>query len=244
MGIPKPRMILLVAALLGSQALMHAAQKDLEIYQRDNTDWWSIIAKPDSEEIVSRQEREPSSANFQILGIDLNSEGLFANATAKLGKAVVVNRGDGSTGRSQICYQSVSDTDNVHLVFERGEVLDSFYLFVDGPGWKSSDKCARSSFIARDLSIASGIKLGQTPSRLTAILGKPNAVEGNTYTWAFEVQKKNSPKDLERVRKQHPELSDEDFHRNYDFYDLSAYIEARFSEAKLIYLALSKSETY
>lgn len=244
MGISKPKITLLMARLLASHVLMPAAHKSSEIYLRDNSDWWSFLGRPDTDEIVSRQEREPSSSHFEILGIKLNSEGLFDRAAAKLGKSVVINRADASAGRSQICYQSLKGSDNLHLIFERGEVTDSFYLFVGGPDWKGRDKCARSSLIAPEVSTASGVQLSQPLSRLTAILGKPHAVKGNTYTWAFAAQRKTPAKDLERLRNHHPELSDEDFHRNYDFFDLSEHIEARFSDAKLIYLGVSKSETY
>lgn len=174
----------------------------------------------------------------------MNSESLFTEATAKLGEAQIINRGDASAGRSQICYQSAKGSDNIHLIFESGEVTDSFYVFVGGPDWKGSDACARSTLITAGLSLASGIQLGQSPVSLKTILGKPNVVKGNKYIWSFGVEKKSTEKDLERVRKQHPELSDEDFHRDYDFFELSANIEARFSDSKLTYLAVSRAQTY
>lgn len=212
--------------------------------QRDNSDWWSYIRNPDSDQNAVIQRREPSTSNFQILSVNLNSEKLFDEVAAKLGKPKMIERGDGSSGRSQACYRSAKDSENVHLIFETGEVVESFYLFVDGPDWNGSDACVRSSLITKDLSVASGIKLGQTPSQLRAILGEPSIVAKNTYTWCFGIEKRTPPKDLERARKQHAELSDEDFHRDYDFFYLGAHIDARFSDAKLVYLAVSKSETY
>ena len=98
--------------------------------------------------------------------------------------------------------------------------------------------------VTRNFSLASGIQPGQTPSQLKTILGRPDAINGNTYTCSFEVQEKNSRPDLERLRKQCLRLSDGDFHRNYDYFDFSAYIEANFVDSKLTYLALWESETY
>lgn len=244
MGKPKPKIALLIAVLFSSQVLMSASQNTSEIYLRDNSDWWSVLRKPDSQEVVSSQKGEPSASNFEILGIKLNSESLFTQATAKLGEAQVINRGDASAGRSQICYQSASGSDNIHLIFERGEVTDSFYLFVGGPDWKASDLCARSGLITGGLSLASGIQLGQTPARLKTVLGNPNAVRGNKYIWSFGVEKKSTAKDLERVRRQRPELSDEDLHRDYDFFELSVNIRAKFSDSKLTYLVVSRAAAY
>lgn len=240
----KPKVALLGAALFASQVLMPASQNTSKTYLRDNSDWWSVLGRPDSQEVASPQKREPSTSNFEILGINLNSESLFTEATAKLGEAQVINRGDASAGRSQICYQSTKGSDNIHLIFERGEITDSLYLFVGGPDWKGSDVCARSTLVTAGLSLASGIQLGQTPASLKTILGKPNAVKGNRYIWSFGVEKKSTAKDLERLRKQHPDPSDEDFHRDYDFFDLGANIEAKFSDSKLTYLAVSRAATY
>jgi hypothetical protein len=39
-------------------------------------------------------------------------------------------------------------------------------------------------------------------------------------------------------------LSDKDFHDNYDSYDVELYIEARFTDGKLTYLAVSRAESY
>ena len=77
------------------------------------------------------QSREPSPSNFQILGLNLDDD-IFSEAAAKLGKAPVVERGDASTGRSQVCYISPEERGTVHLVFEKGEVNEVFYLFVGG----------------------------------------------------------------------------------------------------------------
>jgi hypothetical protein len=46
------------------------------------------------------------------------------------------------------------------------------------------------------------------------------------------------------MRQANPGLSEEDFHANWDFYDLTAHIEARFTQSKLTFLAVSELGTY
>ena len=212
-------------------------------HMSDNSDWWSRLRTDDSDESMPIQEREPAPSNFLILNIDLTNS-LFNKAAAKLGKAPIVERGDGATGRSQVCYVSPQGPEKIHLVFENGEVSDSFYLFVGGPDWKGSDLCVKSSLVTKDLSIASGLRLEQTPSEVRGILGKPSAAIGNKLTYSYAVEKKSSNEDIERLRRQHPELSDEDLRRNYESYYLSVYIEARFAQSGLNYLTVSRAETY
>ena len=49
---------------------------------------------------------------------------------------------------------------------------------------------------------------------------------------------------MAELRKEHSEMSDTDFRKNYEYFDIEAYIEARFVSGKLNYLAISRSETY
>jgi hypothetical protein len=60
----------------------------------------------------------------------------------------------------------------------------------------------------------------------------------------FEYRKKTSAEALMQLRKNYPDMSDAEFHQNFEFADGEAYIETRFSSGKLNYLAISKWETY
>ena len=115
----------------------------------------------------------------------------------------------------------MQDSEEVHLVFERGEVTDSYYLFVGGPDWRGSDLCVKSNLVTINLSAASGLRLGQTPSEFKAILGKPSAVIGNKIIYSYGVEKKSSAGEFDKLRQQNPELSEEEFRRNYEFLILS-----------------------
>lgn len=182
----------------------------------------------------------PSS--FRILGIGLN-EKLFERAAAKLGSANIVQRGDASSGRSQACYVSVGDTDKVHLIFEEGEVSFTFYLFVGGLAWYGSDRCVPSNLIMKNVSTPAGLQLGQTPQQVIAILGKPSVQKKGELIYSVHVRKKTSLEDLKKLRRLYPQLSDKEFHENWDYYDLSEGIAAKFANGKLTYLSVSKAET-
>lgn len=223
--------------------LATAAQNGSPGYTRDNSDWWSFTRTPDLDDKILVQKREPSSSNFQILGLELNDD-VFDKAAAKLGKAPIVERGDGAAGRSQVCYVSLGEQGRIHLVFEKGEVNEVFYLFEGGPDWQGSNLCFKSTLITRNLSVASGLSLGKTPAEIRGILGEPSAVAADKVSYFFSVEKKTPASHFENLKQRYPELSEEELHRNYDSYTLGVYIEARFSSGKLNYLAVSKTEAY
>ncbi len=234
--------VALVLFLLAAPLL--AAQGGPPGYMNDNSDWWSrtrAFAFDDQKTVIHNH--EPGSANFEILGLRLDSD-LFGKAAAKLGKAAIIERGDAATGRSQACYTSIGAAPMVHLIFENGEVSESFYLFSGGPNWKGSDLCAKSNSVTEDLSVASGLRLGQAPSEVRAILGQPSVATASKLIYSYSIQKKSSAKDFEKLRPRYPELSDQELHRQYEFYTLGVYIEARFSTGRLTYLAVSKTEAY
>ncbi len=220
-----------------------ATQSGPPSYADDNSDWWSHARSLAFDKKNLVQNREPSASNFQILGIELD-DNMFNKIAVRLGKTPIVERGDAATGRSQVCYVSQEDPGRMHLVFEKGEVTESFYLFEGGPGWKGSELCVRSNLVTKSLAVASGLRLGQKPAEIRAILGKPSAVTGTKLIYSFSVQKKSSAADFENLKPRYPELSEEELHRNYEFYTLGVYVEGRFSDEKLTYLSVTKSEAY
>jgi hypothetical protein len=208
----------------------------------DNSDWWSGLNSSDSDEVVNIQERELPPTTFRVLGIGLSEE-MFKRAAAKLGKTQILERGDASTGRSQACYVSSQGSPKTFLIFEQGEVNFGFYLFSDSRSWNGMDRCTLSALISDDLSIASGLHLGQSPAQVIAILGKPSRRSKGELLYSLHAKKKNSPEELKRARRANPNMSDTEFHENYDFYDLGVGILARFTNSRLTYLSISKSET-
>jgi len=210
--------------------------------QQDNSDWWSLLRSDDDEADITSEKREFKEANFRILGIEL-AETMFSKAKERLGVAATIQRGDASSGRDQVCYVSPPTEEQVHLIFEQGEVDFSFYLFEGGPSWDGSDRCLVSSKISRNVVTGAGLRLGQTRGQVIAILGKPTIEGKNTLTYSFSVRKKTSPEDLKQAQRYHPELDDKDLLKEFGFYDLNASVIAKFKEGHLTYLAVSKSET-
>ena len=230
---------ILVLLLLATVA---PAQSGKPIRIDENSDWWSVIRENDSDEDLKPQDLDIDASNFRVLGITVGSDDLEA-VQKKLGPAHVVTRGDASTGRSQICYAGVDG--RTYAAFEVGEVQYGFYLFDRGPKWLGQNECAKSNLVASTLKTNSGLHLGQTRTEVERILGKPTASRQNgDWVYFRQIRKKTSAANLRKAREYYSNLSDKEFHDNYDYFDLSVYIVARFSDGQLVYLGLSRSETY
>ena len=222
--------------------MLAVPQTPQNVRVNDDSDWWSIIRENSNSEALKPEEKDIADSNFRILGIAVGHDELAA-IQGKLGRATVVTRGDPGTGREQICYSG--EVSNTFLNFESGEVQYAFYLFSGGPKWTGSDLCTKSRFVTDGLSTVSGLRLGQSQAQVEAILGKPNAsLKNGDWVYFRQIKKRASAVDLKELRQRYPNLSDQEFHENYDFYYLTAYIGAKFSDSKLVYLGISKSEVY
>ena len=219
-------------------------QGSAEGRREDNSDWWSSYSGPAYQEAINAQpqEREIASSNFQVLGVEL-AESMFDQAAVKLGKGTLVERGDASTGRDQVCYVSAQGSEKVYLIFEQGEVEFGFYLFTGGPTWHGNDLCAPSNLVSRSTSTESGLHLGLTPAQTIAILGQPSYRRPNELIYSLHLLKKMPPELLDRLRQQHPELGDQELMKSYGEYDLWEGVHLKFVRSKLTYLTIGKSET-
>jgi hypothetical protein len=240
-------MRLLWTVLLLSVALISSAVAHRKPVRLDSSDWWSYTRQEefpsqDPQQPINWQKREPVEANFQVVGIALGEKWDFSDVRSKFGEAMDVQRGDAASGRDQICYRSPAG--NLHLIFELGEVNSVLYFFAGGPRWSGSEFCAPSKAVLADISTVSGLRLGLGPQQVKAILGDANVATQDKLVYYFEYRKKTSPEKLAQVRKNYPDMTDAEFHQNFEYADGEAYIEARFSSGKLNYLAISKSETY
>lgn len=227
--------------LLASLPLALANSGNQRVRLRDRTDWWSIsnenfhrTGKPGSGELDER--------NFEIDGISLGRD-QFEAAAARLGRATIVERGDASTGRQQICYAVRKSGRESYLVLEFGEDESAFYLFADGSGWDGRHFCANSRRISSPPSTASGLRLGLTPSQVKSILGEADSTNAGRLVYWREIKKRTTPEEFARMRRDYPEkLSDTVAHQKFDLYSVDVYIEARFGTSGLSYLAVSKSD--
>lgn len=228
------RVLILSFTLVLSSAFAYAQRLN------DSSDWWSINREDPRIPNVKHSHHELQSNNFSLVGVTLGQGG-FEAIMARLGRAPEIERGDASTGRSQLCYASATNS-AVHVVFEFGEDESVFYLFSGGPSWKGSKFCVQSKRVSDSLSTTSGLRLGLTRQEVEAILGRPDATTVDGFVYSRQFDKKSTPNEFETQRKEYPmQLSDEEAHKEFDFYPVEQYILARFADSKLVYLAVSVS---
>lgn len=208
---------------------------------KDHSDWWSILNENSRGPNIEPRGLGIDTRTFEIAKLNLGRVG-FDDIAAKLGRTARITRGDASTSREQACYRSADTRAPIYLIFEFGEDQSNFYLFTDGAPWKGGSFCTRSKQVSGDLSTASGLKLGLPSEEFKRILGQPDAIVGNKLVYSREVKKKSTPEQFERQRKEYPEtLSERQAHQKFDFYPVSIYLEAKFTDSKLSYLVVSKS---
>jgi len=208
---------------------------------KDHSDWWSILNENFRSPDARAQNKDIDARHFQIAGVTLGSDQV-KDLEAKVGKAKRLERGDASSGREQVCYVPADDQTKIHLIFEFGEVESTFYLFVGGSDWRGSGLCAKSKQVSMSSGTASGLKLGITRDQLEAILGKPDVIIDERLIYSRKVEKRTTPEEFETLRKEYPQkLSDKAAHERFDFQTVVMYIEARFANSKLTYLAVSRT---
>jgi hypothetical protein len=234
----------LVIALVSIAARLRAQDFSKGI-RGDDSDWWSIIRRIDSPIYhLNPQKREPAPSNFQILGISLEDNNVFKEVNRKLGPTKAIIRGDAGTARQQLCYASEEGSPKTYLIFEGGEVQFSFYLLSDGRPWNGLRFCTKSRLVTSRLETGSGLRLGMSEAQVERILGKPTLRKQDQLIYWLQAPKKATAANLAKWRRENPQMSDKDFHENYDYYTLTADIEASFSNSKLIYLGVDESEVY
>jgi hypothetical protein len=208
------------------------------VYLKDDSDWWSPASREGAdltaeeedlfEDLRSKKPIPRDLGKFSILGVRLNShegDDWLREIEPGLGKTKIVERGDGAAGRSQLCYKSPAGSGNVKLIFEHNEIFYSYYLFDDGHEWKGVEYCAESSKVTTTLATSSGLKLGMTEAETESVLGGPTYARGNIRWYRFEGH---------RFATDLPDQPED--------WVISGTLELRFSNSRLMYLAVSRSE--
>ena len=233
--------ILILAFLVPSLGFSQDTSKTVRL--ADRTDWWSVLnenfewpnSKPKGDELAA--------ANFEIAGVNLESDAPFLNLSSKFGRAVSTVRSKGNNGREQFCYAAAQNP-AVRLVFEHGETNEAFYLFTEGQPWNGQALCAESAQVAPALRTRSGLGLGLPPTEVEQVLGKPDFSSPNRFIYYRDIEKQTRNDKLAQLRTEHSDLADKEFHDSYDSYDLELYIEVRFTDGKVSYIAVSRGESY
>ncbi len=100
----------------------------------------------------------------------------------------------------------------------------------------------KSNVVSGSLSTASGLRLGLSRDEVKTVLGSPDATVSDKLVYSRHIRKRSTPVQFAEQRKEYPDkLSDQQAHEKFDFYSVEIYIEARFTDSKLSYLAVSKS---
>lgn len=209
----------------------------------DRTDWWSVLNENFEWPNNKAKGDELAPANFEIAGVNLEADNPFRNLRERFGWAISAVRSKGNNAREQFCYV-FGQSPFGRLVFEHGESNESFYLFAEGQPWNGQALCASSTQLTPSLRTKSGLGLGISPTEVEQILGKPDFSSPSRLVYYRDIEKHTPDEKLAQLRTEHSDLADKDFHDNYDSYDLELYIEARFADGKLTYLAVSKGENY
>jgi hypothetical protein len=207
------------------------------IYLKDDSDWWSPTrregAEPTAEDehlFEGLRDKMPvprDLGKLSILGVQLASQegdDWLRNIEARLGKTKIVERGDGAAGRSQLCYRPVGSGE-VKLIFEHNEIFYSYYLFDDGRPWKGIEYCAESPGVTPALATSGGLRLGMTEAETESVLGKATYEREGTRWYAYETDR------FVTILPDNPED-----------WVISGTLELRYSNHRLTYLAVSRSE--
>jgi hypothetical protein len=207
----------------------------------DQSDWWALINPTTHREEVKAGNSELHEGTFSIDRLELGKIGIN-EIRRRWGKATVVERGDASTDRRQLCYVSPTTGEPVYVVFEFGEDVSNFYIFTGSKHWKGERLCVKTAKVSKDVATASGLKLGLSQDAVKAILGQPDATQDAVFMYSREVKRKASAAQIERQRKEYPEhLSEAQAQEKFGSYTAVSYVETKFTGSKLSYLAVSKS---
>jgi hypothetical protein len=233
--------VFVLTILLSSLTFSQDTSKTVRL--ADRTDWWSVLNENFEWPNNKPKGDELPTPNFEIAGVNLETDTPFRDLGRKFGRAVSALRSKGNNGREQYCYAAAQNP-SVRLVFEHGETNDAFYLFVEGQPWNGQALCAESAQVTPALRTRSGLGLGLSPTEVEQILGKPDFSRPNRFIYYRDIEKHTPEDKLAQLRSEHSDLADKEFHDSYDSYDLELYIETRFTDGKLTYLAVSKGESY
>ena len=205
----------------------------------DDSDWWSpgrqegaypTGKEEDQNKTFPARPPTPSDVDkFSVLGVRLTqTQGIdwLRNIERQLGRTKIVERGDGATGREQLCYKSPANSDDVNLIFEHNEIDYSLILFSGGSEWNGIEYCAESPKVTTALA-PGGLRMGMTEAETESILGNPGSTKGTSRRYEFEAHKFVAVK-----------------HEKPEDWVISGNVELIFSNHRLTYLAVSRSEVF
>ena len=207
---------------------------------KDSSDWWSLNNEHFPDSTPGLVDKAFNTNNFRILSLSLDTVDADSVAST-LGRVQIVERGNASYSRSQMCYASSEGTEKSYLIFEFGEGQSAtFYLFRGRANWTGENLCVRSRAVNEKLSTGAGLKLGLSRGAVIAILGKPDYEKGDRIAYSRRFYRTATKQEFETARREYPEaLSDEAAHKQFGRIPVTMQLEGRFNSDRLTYLYVS-----
>jgi hypothetical protein len=227
--------------LLFIPALVLAAQA-AHYNLQDASDWWSVLNEYHSRTVLKLRLPTPS-ADLKILGVGIG-ENQFHELAERFGEAPVITRGDADTGRKQVCYMSPDENERVYVAFEEGPMSHAFYLFKSRRPWAGAEYCMATKEISPGVEAASGVHLGQSQREVLEILGQPSLIDEDRLVFNRGTQEHTPEDQLQQFRKQMPGLNEQQVRELFGSFNRTVFMEARFLDRKLSYLAVAETTQF
>jgi hypothetical protein len=123
------------------------------------------------------------------------------------------------------------------VIFEEAEIYSLLYIFEGGASWKGSDLCARSHLVSKKITTSNGLRLGLSAGEVKQILGTPTFETPEKPLYFTEYPAQAPTRRFREFRPNNPRLRVEDI-------TVNAYVAARFTNTRLTYLAIGRSEVW
>jgi hypothetical protein len=224
----------MLALVAGSQPTHHNLQ--------DASDWWSVLNEFHSRTVLKLRLPTPG-AHLKILGVGIG-ENQFQELTERLGEAPVISRGETDSSRSQVCYMSTDENERVYVTFEEGPVSHAFYLFRSRKPWAGAEYCVATREISPDLEAGSGVHLGQSQREVLAILGPPSLIDEDRLVFNRGTLEHTPADQLQEFHQRMPGLTEQQVKELFGTFNRTVFMEARFLDRKLSYLAVAEMSQF
>jgi hypothetical protein len=135
---------------------------------------------------------------------------------------------------------SSSDNERIYVAFEEGPMSHAFYLFRSRRPWAGSEYCVVNEQISPFVEAGSGVHLGQSEREVLALLGQPSLIDEDRLVFNRGTQERTPADQLQEIRKQMRSLTDQQVGELFGSFNHTVFMEARFLDRKLSYLAVAE----
>ena len=176
----------------------------------------------------------------EVLGIRIDRGITLADIQNKLGKAKLVETGDGGEYKAAICYYSPRCNTQVEFwSVDLGGPEHDLIGFTLSRSTNKSPVCAELAIDdCAGLIVPRGAKLGMTLDRFKDIIGSDVKLEGSFYQKAFERRQPMTEAERTKMLKSDPNFSPEEL-----YWDIVIFVRGAFRSGVLDILEVSKTET-